>query len=417
MHSKQYDVCIIGGGIIGLFCAYFLSEEGKSVVILDKGPKENASSHANCGLISPSHITPLNSLELIWKSLGWLLQKDAPFYIKPQWNTHFVQWMLGFIWNTNKKQVQRSMQGRNQILQSSRNLYEQLIEQEKIDCQWSKDGALLVFKTKKEFEKFEKTVKAHRPYGIDAESITGNELVEKEPSLREDLYGGWYYDNDAWLKPNELIAGLQKILQKNDVTFFDGYSVDFFNQNKNGKIIAVESKDGSVSSDQFILATGAWAPLFEKQLGLKIPILPGKGYSITMKPPEITPKIPCFFMERKVVATPWKDAYRLGSTMEFNGYDLTLNQRRLNALKSGAAEYLKTPFTEEIYEEWCGLRPMSIDGLPIIDQSPKHKNLWLACGHGMLGLSMGASTGKLVSEMLLDKKPHINPAPYSISRF
>ncbi|NRB47946.1 MAG: FAD-dependent oxidoreductase [Saprospiraceae bacterium] len=416
MPTQQFDVCIIGGGIIGLSSAYYLSKAGKSVAILDKGPKKVASSHGNCGLVSPSHVPPLNSMDLVWKSMKWMFQKDAPFYIKPQLNLDFARWMLGFVWNTNERQIQKSMMGRHQLLQSSQNLYEQLLEEEDIQCQWSKDGIIMVYKTEKGFNQFEKTVEAHRPFGVDAEPIIGEDLKEKEPALVEDVYGAWYYDIDAWVKPDELVGGIKAKLIENGVQFYEGCEIQKFQQHKTGEIKAVASSDNTFSAENYILAAGAWSPLFEKQLGLKIPILPGKGYSMTMKSPAHSPKLPCFLMERKVVATPWNGTYRLGSTMEFTGYDLTPNKRRLEALKVGAAEYLKTPYTDEIYEEWCGFRPMTNDGLPIIDRSPKQKNLWLASGHGMLGLSMGAGTGKLISEMIMDKTPHIDPTPYTLCR-
>ncbi len=123
------------------------------------------------------------------------------------------------------------------------------------------------------------------------------------------------------------------------------------------------------------------------------------------------------FPEHRVAVTPMQTGYRLGSTMEFAGYDATLNPKRLQLLRDGASHYLQEPFGEPVQEEWFGWRPMTYDSIPIIDRSPKLKNVVIAAGHSMLGLSMATGTGKLVAELLNDEKPHIDPAPYSVRRF
>lgn len=166
-----------------------------------------------------------------------------------------------------------------------------------------------------------------------------------------------------------------------------------------------------------LLALGAWSPRLGRELGLRLPVQPGKGYSITYTRPALCPRTPLVLKERSVCVTAWSSGYRLGSTMEFSGYDTTLNRVRLGALRRAAAEYLHEPEGPQQVEEWYGWRPMSDDDLPILGRTGNSENLWLATGHGMLGVSMSAATGLLMSELITGRTPSFDPAPYSPARF
>src|SRR5207244_9989552 len=174
---------------------------------------------------------------------------------------------------------------------------------------------------------------------------------------------------------------------------------------------------GELPADAFVVATGAWTPLLNRHLGCRVPIQPGKGYSLTMPRPAKCPAIPLIFEEHRVAVTPLRSGYRLGSTMEFAGYDTTLNPRRLALLKEGARHYLEEPYTEPIQEAWFGWRPMTPDSLPIIDRSPALSNVFITAGHNMLGVSMAPATGRLVAELLGGTTPHIDSTPYRATRF
>lgn len=410
--SKQYDTIVIGGGVIGLFSAYYLVKSGQRVLVLDKGPVERASSHGNCGLISPSHVMPLNSYDLVVKSVGWLFKKDAPFKIKPQFDGKFIKWSMQFIKHASAKSVYKHSQAIHHLVQSSRNLFTDVLEEEEWDCHYSADGIHFVCNTQKEFDHYQEVNDYTKQFGVSAKPIMGPELLELEPALKDNIYGSWFYDIDAWLKPDDLVKELKTWLTKHDCDILHGKEVS--DMKTQGDVLhAVTTTDQSeYSAPSFLLATGAWSPLLKDAHQLNIPVVPGKGYSITMKSPAIAPKVPVNMMERKVVATPWNGSYRLGSTMEFAGYDETLNKSRLDALKRAAEEYLVEPYTDDVEEEWFGWRPMTYDGVPIIDRSPRHKNLFLAVGHNMLGLSMATGTGKLVSELITGQKPHIDPSLY-----
>jgi len=172
-----------------------------------------------------------------------------------------------------------------------------------------------------------------------------------------------------------------------------------------------------LAGEAFVVATGAWTPLLNQVLGCRIPIQPGKGYSMTMPRPARCPVLPMIFDEDRVAVTPMQSGYRLGSMMEFAGYDTSLRPRRLALLREGARHYLHEPFTEPVEEEWYGWRPMTPDSVPIIDWSPAYRNVLIAAGHNMLGVSMAPATGKLVAEMFGGGVPHLEARAYSLARF
>jgi len=180
---------------------------------------------------------------------------------------------------------------------------------------------------------------------------------------------------------------------------------------------ALKTSDGEIEADAFVMATGAWTPQLNRELGCHIPIQPGKGYSMTLTRPAHCPTYPLMFEEHRVAVTPFEAGYRLGSTMEFAGYDTSLDRRRLDYLRAGASHYLQESPTQAVEEEWCGWRPMTYDSVPIIDRSPRWKNVWIAAGHNMLGVSMAPATGQMIAEMVDGRPTSINTTPYSLSRF
>jgi D-amino-acid dehydrogenase len=212
------------------------------------------------------------------------------------------------------------------------------------------------------------------------------------------------------------MRGWRRVLEAGGVDVRENCSFNHF-RILNGRAVAADTAEGELAAEQFVVAAGAWTPFWNEQFGCKIPIQPGKGYSITMARPARCPRIPLIFPETRVAVTPFQSGYRLGSTMEFAGYDESLRPERLQLLKDGAIGYLHEPLGHPIEEEWYGWRPMTYDSLPIIDRSPKYNNVLVAAGHNMLGLSMAPATGKLVSELLAAAKPHIDPAPYRVERF
>jgi D-amino-acid dehydrogenase len=409
-------VIIIGGGVIGGFAAYYLLEKGWSVTIIDKDRFGQGASSGNCGLIVPNHILPLNSLDTLTKALKWMLTKDSPLYIKPRLDVGLVKWFCRFACHAHPKAVLKSATGRHALLQSSFALYPMFMEAEKVACDWNMGGSLHIYRSTKGWNDYHRTDAFLRGFGIQAQALDRTAILGLVPTLGKDVSGGWLYRQTAVLRPERLLSELRRILLGRGARILENCPVQTFRR-KNGLATAIVTRDTELSADAFVLATGAWAPSFENVLGCNLPIQPGKGYSITMDRPQAFPGIPCFFEEQRMVSTPWPDACRLGGTMEFSGFDTQLNQKRLGALTSGFEGYSDQWQIKSKKEEWCGFRPMTMDGLPFIDWSPRLKNVMIAAGHNMIGLSAAPGTGKLVAEIMAGASPHIDPHPYRIARY
>lgn len=411
------NVVVIGGGVIGTACAYFLSEAGWQVTIIERGKFGQACSHGNCGLVVPSHILPLAMPGVIGPTLRTIFQKNSPLKIRPGFNLGLYHWLWKFAGRCQHEPMLEAGKARAALLDSSMSLYKELIARESLDCEWETEGCLFVFQSQHAMEHYAKTDELLREhFGMGATRWNGEELSEREPALKPGLAGAWHYERDGHLRPNRLLASWRKVLEERGITIRENCEVKSF-RGQSGLLSAIETNEGEQTADAFVVATGAWTPLLNRELNCRIPIQPGKGYSLTMPRPDTCPRLPLLLEEHRVAVTPMQSGYRLGSMMEFVGYDTSLNPRRLELLKSGAAVYLKQPFREPVEETWYGWRPMTYDGKPIIDRSPAFENVVLAAGHNMLGLSMAPATGQLVMELLTGRSPHLDPTPYRVSRF
>ena len=414
--QKGCKVVIIGGGVIGAATAYYINQKEWSVSIIDKDRFGCGASHGNCGLIVSDHVLPLNSTDNLIKGFKWIFKKDAPLFIKPRIDTELAKWLIRFALRCNQRDILVSAQGRKTLMQSAIDLYRDLMNEEALDCEWEVKGALHIFKSKKEYENYGSNDGLKKQFAVSETPLDRRSLLKQEPAIGDNVAGAWFSERTAHLRPESLMEELKRLLIQKGVEIIEQTTVTGFQTEKNQAVAAV-SKYENFSADQFVWATGAWAPLLNDSLGCKLPIQPGKGYSLTMPRPRSSPSLPCFFQEKGVVITPWQGDIRLGGTMEFAGYDDSLNRVRLDALLYGAKAYMRNMEVSSIQDEWCGLRPMTCDGLPIIDRSPRLENVMIAAGHNMLGLTMAPATGKLVCEMLSGETPHVDPYPYRVSRF
>jgi D-amino-acid dehydrogenase len=418
MSAGGRGVIVVGGGVIGTACAYYLARSGWQVTLVDQGPFGKGCSHANCGYVCPSHVLPLAGPGAISMAFRSLFTRNSPFRIKPRLDLGLWSWLFHFARRCNRHDMLQAGHAIQALLNSSRRLYDQLLLEERIECEWETKGLLFVFQSQKGMDHYAHTDDLLRTeFNMPAVRYDQTALAALEPALKPGLAGGWLYPGDAHLRPDRLMSSWRRVLEKRGVSVRESCEVRGFLTNQPGHARALATSQGELPAEAFVVATGAWAPMLAKQLGCKIPIQPGKGYSITMPRPARCPTYPMIFEEHRVAVTPMRTGYRLGSTMEFAGYDSTLNRRRLSILTDGASHYLHDPTCEPVEEEWYGWRPMTYDSIPIIDRSPTMANVLIAAGHNMLGLSMAPATGALVAEMLGGTALHIDQRPYAVTRF
>jgi D-amino-acid dehydrogenase len=410
-------VVIVGGGIIGVVSAWYLNREGWSVTVLDRKKIGAACSHGNCGLVCPSHVLPLTEPGAFKAAIKALLTPNSPFRIKPRMDPALWSWLWNFSRRCNHDAMVRSAHAIQALLASAMREYEQLVHTERIECEWQTKGLLFAYLDAAELDRYENTNQLlSEHFGEPATKLNAEQTVALEPALNPSIAGSWYYEHDAHLRPDILINSLRQRLEEQGVVFVEDCALTRI-EGMGSEARAAETSQGSFTADAFLFACGAWSPQLKDQVGCKIPIEPGKGYSITMPRPQSCPTIPLIFPQHRVAVTPMQTGYRLGSIMEFAGYDESIRPERLQLLRSGAQPYLREPYCEPELETWYGWRPMTYDSLPVIDRTPRWQNAWVATGHNMLGLSMAPSSGRLISELMSEKTPHIDPAPYALSRF
>jgi D-amino-acid dehydrogenase len=416
-------VVVIGAGVIGAGCAYYLNRAGWDVTVIDRGKFGSGCSHANCGLVVPSHVLPLAAPGAIGSTAAALFRKNSAFSIKPRLDPALWSWLIRFARRCNERDMLEAGRAIQALLDSSRSLYDELFHSEapdaEIEAEWTQRGLLFAFQTRSAMDHYAGTDRLLRDsFGVGATRYDSEALIRLEPALKPGLAGGWHYQTDAHLRPDRFLASLQRLLESRGVTIREHCELRGFEKNTGEKKLKrIETSTGMLDADAFVIAAGAWTPRLNVNLGCRIPIQPGKGYSMTMPRPARSPNIPLLFEEHRVAVTPMQSGYRLGSIMEFAGYDASLDPRRLELLRTGASHYLIEPTAEPIVERWFGWRPMTYDSIPIIGRSPALQNVLIATGHNMLGLSMAPATGKLVTELLGDEPTHIDATPYSPSRF
>jgi D-amino-acid dehydrogenase len=410
------DAVIVGGGVIGLACAHYLAEAGRSVRVIERAQVGAGASHGNCGLVFVSDLVPLCVPGAVRSEISGMLRRTSPLYIRPTLDLGLVAWLFKFVRMGRLEQVRHAVRARESLLASSERLFEALFQDGGIEAERERRGVLLVYRTEAAMGEYEQVNAWLRPYGLQAEPLVGRALLALEPALRPEVYGAWYHRLDSHLNPGALLESWKRRLAARGVVFEEGCGLTRF-ETAAGRVESAVTTRGEFAARDYVLAAGAWSAPIAARLRLKLPIQPGKGYSITMHRPARCPAIPCYLYERRVVATPWHSGYRLGGTMEFSGFSETLSPKRLDALRRAAGEYLVEPLGHPQVEEWAGLRPMTYDDLPVIGPAPGFENLVLATGHGMLGVTTAPATGRLAAEIICGQPPHIDPAPFSARRF
>ncbi|HZX71678.1 MAG TPA: FAD-dependent oxidoreductase, partial [Rhodanobacter sp.] len=341
----------------------------------------------------------------------------APLYLNPRMDGARLRWLLGFARHCNWRDFHAATRARLAILQRSRQLLGELVRDEGLACEFSEQGTLYVYRTARLQATDERD---HTPLleslGIEVQRLSGEQVEAMEPALKPGVVGGLLHPGDASLRPDRYVAELARRVVELGGVIESGVRIDGFHMD-GARLAGVQSSCGAFRAERIVMALGAWSPLLARQLDLRLPMQPGKGYSLTYRRPALAPRHALSLREASVCVTSWSDGYRLGSTMEFSGYREGLNHTRLDALRRGAAANLREPEGTELLEQWWGWRPMSVDEVPIIGASTRCKNLWLATAHGMLGVSMAAATGELIAAQMAGTIPMIDATPYAPSRF
>jgi D-amino-acid dehydrogenase len=412
-------VIVIGGGIIGLSSAYYLQQEGYQVTVLDKADFLDNCSYGNCGYVCPSHFIPLATPGIVRQGLKWMLNPQSPFYVQPRLSRSLIDWGWKFMKSATKEHVERSAAPLRDIALISQHEYESWMKLPGFEAAYEHKGLLEIFQTEAAAEHAHHTVETARQLGLDTRLLNAVELQAKEPHTRINALGAIFFGCDAHLYPNKLMKTLIELLQQKGVELLPNEEVKGFETGAGAIQKLVTSRQSHVA-DAVVLATGSWSREMAALLDTRLPLMPGRGYSVTLSDSPYRVNYPAILVEGRAAITPMDgNKIRFGGTMEVTSTTAPPRYARvqgiLNAVKRFFPEFdVPMPPTEKI---WYGYRPCSADGLPYIGRIKKYNNVVVATGHSMLGLSLGAGTGKLVAELVSERATSMDLAPFAVERF
>lgn len=410
-------VAIIGGGIIGLSSAYYLSAQGHEVTIFDDANLSESCSVGNAGMIVPSHIIPLAAPGMISKGIRWMFNSTSPFYVKPRLSGDLIKWGLKFYQHANAKHVERSIPALKEFSTLSKSLYRELARENHFDFGYEERGLLMFYQTSETEREEIEAAKVANKSGVEAHVLSPEEAQKLEPDVNLTVRGAVYFPGDAHLAPHKLIGGLSSYLQTRKVAFIRKKVDDL---RLNDRMVSELHVNGDAYAfDEYVIAAGAWSGLFCSKLGIDLPMQSGKGYSFTLENVQKNIRIPSLLLEGRVAVTPMGSSLRFGGTMEIGGTDRSVNMNRVKGIVETIPKYYPEMSVEmpHIGTVWNGLRPCSPDGLPYVGRSKLFRNVTIATGHSMMGLSLGPATGKIVSEIIDEQPLSMNIASFDPERF
>ena len=395
-------VVVCGAGVIGLSSAYYLLERGHRVTIVERGgPDHDCCSLGNAGFISPSHFLPLAAPGIVRKALGWMGDPESPFYVHPRLDPGLLSWGIHFWRASSPARARRAGPLLRDLNLASRSLFEALAERTQNAFGLRREGLLLLLRTERGLEEERALAARSRELGMPAEVLDRGQVQSLEPQVTLDVLGGILYPLDAHLVPSKLVASLTRVVQAGGATLV--WETEVLGLRRRGdSVAAAVTSRGEVGGDEFVLAAGSWTPRLGRALGVRLPMQPGKGYSLTLSTPVQIPTRSIILQEARVAITPMGEDLRVAGTMEMAGYDLSINPPRIRGMTRSLSRYLPA-FRPEMFAEckpWCGLRPCTPDGLPYLGRLRRATNVVVASGHAMMGVSLGPVTGKLVSEIV-----------------
>jgi D-amino-acid dehydrogenase len=403
-------VVIVGGGVIGLCAAFYCARRGWRVTVVERnGEQRDGCSYGNTGMVVPSHFVPLAAPGMVALALRWMWNPASPFYVKPRASWDLLDWGLKFWRAANVAQVRRAAPLLCDLALASRECYAELASQHD-DFGRAERGLLALCKSAHTLDEEAKAAELARTLGITAEVLDAKQTAAREPGMRMDVAGSVYFPQDSNLAPDRLMPSMQRRLAAAGVDF--AWDTEVTGWRSEGRSIraAVTSRGTELEADEFFLCAGSWSQGLAKQLDLRLPLQPGKGYSLTLPRPRTAPRMCALLTEARVAVSPMNGALRFGGTMELAGLNEDINPIRVRGIAEAAQRYYPdlTPEDFAAIRPWRGLRPCSPDGLPYVGRPARYANLLVATGHAMLGITLGPITGRLSAEILSGERPGVD---------
>ncbi|MCX6205042.1 MAG: FAD-dependent oxidoreductase [Bacteroidetes bacterium] len=413
-------VVVLGGGIIGLSSAYYLKESGHDVTLIDKTDISSNCSYGNAGYVCPSHFIPLATPGIVTQGLKWMWNSRSPFYVQPRLNLSLIDWGLKFMKSATPEKVAEAAIPLRDVAILSKKHYEEWTRLPQFNFAYQQKGLLEIFQTDAGAAHAEHTVHRAHEIGLkDTELFSYDQLQALEPQTKINAKGAIHFNCDAHLYPNKLMEQMIAHLKQVGVVFKTNEEVIGF-ENAAGKITKVKTNKAVYDADSVVVATGSWSRELAAKMEVKIPLVAGRGYSVTLEDSKYVINYPSVLIEGRAALTPMDgNKIRFGGTMEITSTNTAPRIERVEGLLAAVKRFypefdVPVPSIDKI---WCGFRPCSADGLPYIGRTNRWKNVVIATGHSMLGLSLGAGTGKLVNELVNEEQLSMDLKPFDPNRF
>lgn len=415
------DVIVLGGGVIGLTSAWYLRKQGHDVTVIDRQSRcADETSYANAGQISYGYSSPWAAPGIPNKAIKWLLQKHSPLKIKPSVSPQLYTWMSQMLMNCNLERYNVNKSRMLRIANYSRDCLTELRHDHNLCYEGRQKGTLQVFRTIQQVDSIQKDLKLLSDSNITFKQVDVKSCLDIEPGLaevKEKIVGGLHLPDDETGDCYQFCQQLTSLAENAGVQFKFDTTVTRLNVSNN-KIRSVDTSSGELRADAYVVALGSFSSPLLRELNLKAPIYPVKGYSLTLPivNPGLSPTSTVMDETYKVAITRFDDRIRVAGTAELAGFNTELPQKRKETIEMVVNDLFPKGGDVSRAEFWTGLRPMTPDGTPIIGKTPI-ENLYTNSGHGTLGWTMACGSAKLLSDIVSGKQTDIDPTDLNISRY
>jgi D-amino-acid dehydrogenase len=413
-------VVVVGGGVVGLASAYRLANAGCEVVLLEARTAGSAATHGNAAKIAMAECGPVPAPGVILQGLRWMLKPDSPLYVKPSVAPGFVKFMLTMARHCTERDFRLGLQTHLRLAADANDLLDEYAR-DGVDFEMHTAGVLLAFESRERYEEHCQSLPVFEGFEMHPKHLDRDGVQATEPALSPRIRHGLFFADDRQVEPDSLSRGLVKRCEELGVQIRENTRIRDFHR-RGATVTGVVTESGElVAGDALLLAAGVWSGPLSKKLGAPMPIRPGKGYSIDYRPAPIRLRTSLTLEDAHVAVTPLDGMLRLAGTMEFGGFDESVNPIRVAAIRRAAQQNLvgwDNPPGEAA--PWAGLRPMTPDGRPVIGKFGNLHNAYIASGHGMLRLALAAGTAEVITDLITsgrDRLPAEASAAVSPDRF
>jgi D-amino-acid dehydrogenase len=410
VRGRSADVVVVGGGAVGVACAYELARRGAAVALLEREPEPGRGcSSGNAGLLGSRLALPLASPQALHEGLHSLLDREASFHLRP--SPSLLPWLLRFAVACRGSRYRRAAAALAPLGEESFRMH--VDYERRLQLGVVQRGAMLTWEGEAELAT---GVRALREAGTRVTVLKGEEARRVEPALHPTVAGAVVLEDVAHTESGAWTRGLAAAAADCGAAIHTGVNVHRLSARR-GRIDGVETSVGAFNAGAVVLAGGVWSGSLLRPLGVPLPMQAGKGYHVDLAPAGGRPNLPVYMQEAHVVATPFPDRLRLAGTLELAGLESSVDRRRTAAILRAAARSLAGLAGRPVLDLWAGLRPCTSDGLPVLGASRRCRNLFLATGHAMIGLALAPVSGRAIADLVSGRPPPFDLAAFSPDRF